>query len=65
MVTYHPKDGQPQPKDGHPPEGSVVQTTLDNFQEIWEVGNKKQNVLNPLVNCLSTPRTIINPSLCS
>ena len=26
MVTYHPKDGNPQPKDGHPPEGSVVQT---------------------------------------
>ena len=24
MVTYHPKDGLPQPKDGHPPEGSVL-----------------------------------------
>ena len=45
----------------------VIQNTLDNFQEIWEVGNKKQNVLNPLVNCLSTSRTItiINPSLSS
>ena len=26
MVTYHPKDVHPQPKDGHPPEESVVQT---------------------------------------
>ena len=26
----------------------VIQNTLDNFQEIWEVGTKKQNVLNPL-----------------
>ena len=26
MVTYHPKDGHLQPKDGHPPEGGVVQT---------------------------------------
>ena len=46
MVTYHPKDGHAQPKYGHPPEGSVVQTTLDNFQEIWEVGNKKHIVCN-------------------
>ena len=26
MVTYHPKDSHPQPKDGHPPGGNVVQT---------------------------------------
>ena len=26
MVTYHPKDGHPQSKAGHPSEGSVVQT---------------------------------------
>ena len=26
MVTYHLKDGHPQPKDGHPSEGSVLET---------------------------------------
>ena len=41
MVTHQPKDVHYQPKDGHPPEGNVLQTSKELLRNpmLWVISN--------------------------